>query len=40
LITPHIAYLTDEAVKNMADVSFSNIYQLNTTETCENLIPE
>ncbi|AUF83774.1 lactate dehydrogenase [Mesoplasma syrphidae] len=40
LITPHIAYLTDEAVKNMAEVSFANLQQLVETETCDNLIPE
>ncbi|WP_027062922.1 NAD(P)-dependent oxidoreductase [Mesoplasma seiffertii] len=40
LITPHIAYLTDEAVKNMAEVSFANLQQLVETGTCDNLIPE
>lgn len=28
LISPHVAYFTDEAVKNMADVSFLNLDQL------------
>lgn len=38
LISPHVAYFTDEAVKNMAEVSFKNLQQLMTTNTCDNVV--
>lgn len=38
LISPHVAYFTDEAVKNMAVISFENLKQLYTTNTCNNAI--
>lgn len=38
LISPHVAYFTDEAIKNMSEISFENLKQLQTTGTCDNRI--
>ncbi|PPE04137.1 NAD(P)-dependent oxidoreductase [Williamsoniiplasma lucivorax] len=38
LISPHVAYFTDEAVKNMADISFKNLDELIKTGTCETAL--
>ena len=38
LISPHVGYFTDEAIKNMAEISFENLKQLETTGTCDNRI--
>ncbi|MDQ7983053.1 MAG: NAD(P)-dependent oxidoreductase [Spiroplasma sp.] len=38
LVSPHVAYFTDEAIKNMSEVSFENLKQLATTKTCDNRI--
>jgi D-lactate dehydrogenase len=38
LLSPHIAYFTDEAVKNMAEITFMNLKQLMETNTCDNAI--
>ncbi|AHI53930.1 D-lactate dehydrogenase [Spiroplasma sabaudiense Ar-1343] len=38
IVTPHIAYFTDEAIKNMVETSFENIKELSETGTCKNPI--
>ncbi|ATZ16273.1 D-lactate dehydrogenase [Entomoplasma freundtii] len=38
LVSPHVAYFTDEAIKNMAETSFKNLDQLIKTNSCENKI--
>ncbi|WEV45066.1 2-hydroxyacid dehydrogenase [Streptococcaceae bacterium ESL0687] len=38
LITPHIGSNTDEALKNMIEISFDNFNDVETTGTCPNLI--
>ncbi|ATZ18927.1 lactate dehydrogenase [Williamsoniiplasma somnilux] len=38
LISPHVAYFTDEAVKNMAEISFQNLKQLVETGTCDTAV--
>ncbi|WP_339020438.1 NAD(P)-dependent oxidoreductase [Spiroplasma endosymbiont of Atherix ibis] len=38
IITPHIAYFTYEAVKNMADTTFTNLHQILITGICDNSI--
>ncbi|AXK51202.1 NAD(P)-dependent oxidoreductase [Spiroplasma alleghenense] len=38
IVTPHIAYFTDEAIKNMVETSFENIKELVATGTCKNPI--
>lgn len=38
LVSPHVAYFTDEAVKNMAETSFKNLDQLIKTGICDNAI--
>lgn len=36
LITPHIGSYTDEALTNMIEISYENLYEYLTTEKCEN----
>ncbi|WP_338970548.1 NAD(P)-dependent oxidoreductase [Spiroplasma endosymbiont of Labia minor] len=35
LLSPHVGYFTDEAVKNMAEISFLNLSELEKTGTCQ-----
>ena len=36
IITPHIAFYTDEAVKNMVEISLQNLKAIHDTGSCEN----
>jgi D-lactate dehydrogenase len=38
LISPHIGAYTDEAVKNMVEISFENFLEYEKTGTCKNVI--
>lgn len=38
LITPHIGSFTDEAVKNMVEISFENLKEFIQTNSCKNII--
>ncbi|MDU8923479.1 2-hydroxyacid dehydrogenase [Pasteurellaceae bacterium LIM206] len=38
LLTGHQAFLTEEALTNIAEVTLDNIYQLSKTGTCANLV--
>lgn len=38
LLTGHQAFLTEEALTNIADVTLSNIYKLKSDKVCENIV--
>lgn len=38
VITPHMAFYTDEAVSNMVEISLSNLRDFETTDNCNNEI--
>lgn len=38
ILTPHIAFYTDEAVKNMVYISIENILELMKNDTCKNIL--
>ncbi|HHF1625477.1 TPA: 2-hydroxyacid dehydrogenase [Haemophilus influenzae] len=38
LLTGHQAFLTEEALTNIADVTLSNIYKLKSGKVCENIV--
>ena len=38
LLTGHQAFLTEEALTNIADVTLSNVYKLNSSKVCENIV--
>lgn len=38
LLTRHQAFLTEEALTGIADVTLSNVYKLKSGKPCENLV--
>ncbi|HHE9398615.1 2-hydroxyacid dehydrogenase [Haemophilus sp. HN_Hi14] len=38
LLTGHQAFLTEEALTNIADVTLSNVYKLKSSKVCENIV--
>ncbi|WP_455487772.1 2-hydroxyacid dehydrogenase [Haemophilus sp.] len=38
LLTGHQAFLTEEALTNIADVTLSNVYKLKSDKVCENIV--